>query len=70
PDTNIIEALWDHLKRKLREHDPQLASLDELWAIVQEEWYRIDRAVIDKLYASLPNWVAALKRAKGGHTEY
>ncbi|KZT21214.1 hypothetical protein NEOLEDRAFT_1073799 [Neolentinus lepideus HHB14362 ss-1] len=67
---NIIEHLWDHLKWKVHAQEPQPSNLDELWAVVEEEWYKIGKDVVDQLYASLPDRVAALKKAHGGNTDY
>ena len=39
----------------LRSRNPLPKNLDELWEALQEEWYHIDQAYIDKLYDSMPN---------------
>ncbi|EPQ56870.1 hypothetical protein GLOTRDRAFT_127261 [Gloeophyllum trabeum ATCC 11539] len=65
---NIIEHLWDHFKRKVRARDPAPKNLDELWAAIVEEWYRIDVATVRRLYSSLPRRALALKKAKGANT--
>ena len=70
PDLNIIEHLWDHVKQKIRAHSPQPQNVDQLWEIVQQEWYSIDVEFIRRLYRSLPKRVAEVKKAQGGNTSY
>ncbi|KAF9471089.1 hypothetical protein BDN70DRAFT_820491 [Pholiota conissans] len=67
---NIIENTWDHLDRMIRLRDPLPTSLDQLWVALLDEWGKLDQAYIDKLYASLPKRVQALKKAKGCATRY
>jgi len=70
PDISIIENLWDHLERRIRSRRPLPRSEEDLWIALQEEWYRIDICVIEKLYASLPQRVQAVYNARGGNTRY
>jgi hypothetical protein len=70
PDMNIIEPVWGHLKHRVQTCECTPQNKDELWEVLEEEWYKIDLAFIKKLYESIPEWVAALHRAKGGHTHY
>ena len=70
PDMNIIEHVWDALERRVRTHKPLPSNLDQLWDILQQEWYSLDFSYIQKLYDSLPTRVQALKDAHGSHTHY
>ena len=70
PDLNPIEHLWDHVKRKLAEHEVAPRGILELWERVEEEWNKIDAEVCQNLIESMPRRVAAVLKAKGGHTKY
>ena len=70
PDLNPIEHLWDHVKRKLAEQEVAPRGILELWERVEEEWGKIDAEVCQNLIESMPRRVAALLKAKGGHTKY
>jgi hypothetical protein len=41
-----------------------------MWTALQEEWANIDEDYIEKLYESMPNYVAALLKAKESWTKY
>jgi len=68
PDINIIESLWSILKDKLVRREPK--TKEDLWKILLEEWERIDREVIKKLYDSIPSRLKAIIKCKGLHTKY
>src|ERR1700722_10518557 len=70
PDLNPIEHLWDHLKRRLSEHEVAPKGILELWERVEEEWNKIDVEVCQNLIESMPRRVAAVLKAKGGYTKY
>jgi hypothetical protein len=70
PDLNPIEHLWDHVKRKLAEHEVEPKGVLELWERVEEEWNKIEAGVCQNLIESMPRRVAAVLKAKGGHTKY
>ena len=69
-DISIIKNLWDHLERRIQSRRPLPCSEEDLWIALQEEWYRIDISVIEKLYASLPQRVRAVHDTRGGNTHY
>ena len=50
PDMNIIEHVWEELNRRVHSHSPHPCTLDELWAVLQQEWYGLDITYIRKLY--------------------
>ena len=70
PDLNPIEHLWTHLKRKLGEYERAPGGILELWERVQVEWDKIEPEVCQNLIESMPRRVAAVVKAKGGHTKY
>ncbi len=70
PDMNIIEHVWEYLDRRIHTRDSLPTNLRELWAVLIEEWNNIESEYIDRLFESMPERVAALLEAKGGHTRY
>jgi hypothetical protein len=70
PNMNIIEHVWDQLDALVCAHDPLPRNKEEMWVALQEEWANFPSAALDKLYESMPRRVAALLKARGGHTKY
>lgn len=70
PDMNIIEHVWDILDRRVRAWPRRPSNINELWEILQKEWGKISVETICALYLSVPRRLAALQKAKGGHTKY
>ena len=70
PDLNPIEHLWQHLKMKLAAYSKPLSSMKELWKRTEKEWKQIDAGYCQKLISSMPERVAEVLKAKGGHTRY
>ena len=70
PDLNLIEHLWVHLKKRLREYPTPPKGVHELWERVAEEWDQITPETCQKLIESMPRRVQAVIKAKGGHTKY
>ena len=70
PDLNPIEHLWWHLKRRLDEYEIPPTSQHELWERCEAEWEKIPKEVCQNLIESMPRRVAAVLKAKGGHTKY
>lgn len=70
PDMNLIEYLWNHLDDLVRARNPLPKNIEELWAALEEEWYKIDVGYIQSLYERMQDRVAALKAAKGSYTRY
>ena len=68
PDLNIIENLWNLLKRKVEARMPRIAS--ELCAFVLEEFYKISDDYIQKLYNSIPRRLSQVWRKKGQQSRY
>lgn len=70
PDMNIIEHVWHHLKVRIQARNPPPRNAEQLWSVLQEEWFAIDLEFIRKLYHSIPDRIEALYRAKGWWTKY
>jgi transposase len=70
PDINPIENLWSILDKKIRKQEKKPVNVEELWEILQKEWYKIDLEIIRNLYISMTSRVDALRRNHGGYTKY
>lgn len=70
PDLNVIEHLWWALKRILYDFEFPVEGKEELWERVVQSWEKIHQDVCQKLIESLPRRIAAVIRARGGHTKY
>ena len=70
PDLSPIEPVWHELKKIIRSRPHPPTSIDELKAIVYATWDQLDIADIDKHILSMPQRVAAIFDAKGGHTRF
>ncbi len=70
PDLNPIEHLWSYVKRKLGSYDVPAGGVIELWERFQHEWEAIPLQYVVTLIESMPRRIAAVLKAKGGHTKY
>lgn len=70
PDLNPIESVWDYLACQVSKRDNYPSNPDELWKVLQEEWYRIDAGYIGKLYGSMPKRVQWVIKMKGWNIPY
>lgn len=68
PDLNPIEHLWEHLDRKIRQHD--ITNANQLKTALQREWDAIPREVTSNLVDSMRRRLEAVLKAKGGPTKY
>ena len=68
PDLNIIENLWSIVKEKVSKRSP--LSKSNLWEIVEEEWYKIDKSVIIGLFSSMRKRIQMVLKNKGLNTKY
>lgn len=68
PDLNPIEHLWGHLKREFS--GPGRVRRREIFARVKEVWDQIPPEVVRRLVDSMPRRLAAVLKARGGHTKY
>ena len=71
PDLNPIEHLWEHLKKKLREHGTIPGGMLELWERVNEIWEdHTPVEVCRNLIRSMPEWMQAVIKAKEDNTRF
>ena len=70
PDLNLIEHLWQHLKRRLAEYEEEPKSIHELWERLEAEWNQITPDICVNLTESMPKRMAAVLKANGGYTRY
>lgn len=70
PDLNPIENLWNILKKKIIMRTPVPQNLEELWAVTNEEWSKIDKSILRNLINSIPKRLKLVIKAKGGHIKY
>lgn len=70
PDLSPIENLWDYLACQVSKRAHQPSSPDELWQVLEEEWYRIDSDVIKRLYMSMPKRMEEVVKRKGWNIPY
>ena len=68
PDLNLIENLWNELKRTVREMNP--TNLEDLWKAADAGWAAISSEKIRRLYDSMSRRICAVIAAKGGNTKY
>ncbi len=70
PDMSPIEHVWDALDRRIRQHVPVPANIQQLRTAIEEEWTNIPQATINYLINSVWRRCVALGEANGGHTRY
>jgi transposase len=70
PDLNPIEHVWSILKRRLNLYSTPPKDLHELWNCVQEVYATITIDECQRLYASMPDRIAAVLEAKGRWTSF
>lgn len=70
PDLNPIETLWYHLGRRIAKKRAQANSLDELEALIHQEWLNLDESIWKNLVKKMPERLQAVKKARGSHTKF
>jgi transposase len=77
PDLNPIEHLWWHLKKRMHKFYPQYNNYsvaEEEWEgfceALKECWRRIPSSLIKHLIMSMPQRMAACRKAHGWQTKY
>ena len=68
PDMNNIEHIWGRMKEEAWR--TKAKTLEELWDACKVAFHAIPDNFINKLYDSLPNWMATVLQAKGTHIRY
>ncbi len=51
--TSPIEHVWDALDRRIRQHVPVPANIQQLRTVIEEEWTNIPQATINNLINSM-----------------
>ena len=54
PSMNSVKNCWDHVDCMVHSRNPLPKNLDELWDALQDKWYHIDLAYINKLMTVCP----------------
>ena len=70
PDLLPIKSVWHELKNIIHHHPHPPTSVEELKAAVHAAWEKLDIADVDKHILHMPNRVAAIFQARGGHTHF
>jgi hypothetical protein len=71
PDLNPIEHMWTLLKKRLgSQYNDIPSSMRALAERTREQWGEITPQACQDLIESMPRRVAAVIKAKGGHTKY
>ena len=70
PDISPIEPVWQQRKKIVRALPHPPTSVDELKSTVLTAWDQLDIADVDRYIHSMPDRVAAIFQAKGGHTHF
>jgi hypothetical protein len=77
PDMNPIEHVWKAMKGILHRLHPGIHLLKKnkediakLKVWIREAWWLVPQSLIDTLIRSMPNRVAALRKARGWYTKY
>lgn len=70
PDLNPIEHCWALLSREVYKENRQFDNVNQLKAAILSAWDEIDAEAIANLIESMPQWVEAVRQARGGHTAY
>ena len=69
PDMNPIEHLWGRLKCRFGEYSEPPKGIHEYWERLREIWQNLDPILCQTLVESMPSRVAAVIKAKEGHTK-
>ena len=70
PDLNIIENVWGYLEKQIRRRKLSYKNPDEMFQIIQEEWNKIPKSYVEKLYWSMCKRVKEVIKNKGDITKY
>lgn len=70
PDLDLIEHVWNYLKRQIRARRVDSSNIQEFQETIVEEWNKIPDEVIRNVIESIPSRVEAIIRTNGGPTQY
>ena len=68
--THQIENFWDALDRRVQQHVPVPAIIQQLLTAVEKEWNNILQATINSLINSMLRRCVVLYEVNGDHTRY
>ena len=69
PDLSPIENIWADLKKRLEKNHGEIPK-NKLWEVVDDEWEKTSPELCKKLFASMPDRLQAVIKARGGYTKY
>lgn len=67
PDMNVIEQVWNHIKKHVKERIGWDFTDARIREIAVEEWMDLSRDFVNELTASMPRRLAAVIAANGGN---
>src|SRR4051812_27383305 len=77
PDLNPIKHMWWALKKMVHKLHPELkrigntkADWEALHKAIKEAWLKLPNSLIKKLILSMPQRLAAVRKARGAQTKY
>lgn len=70
PDLNPIENIWATMKNAIQHRRIRPKNVEEMKEALKDEWQKIPADLLKKFYTSMPERLAAVIRAKGGHTRW
>ena len=70
PDLNPIENLWGDLARRVYANGRHFTSLVELKSTIEEEWYKTDPELCQKLISSMKTRIYEVIRRNGSYTRF
>ena len=72
PDLNllVIKVIWRIIKAQLNKRANRATTAAEVCQKIQEKWNILTQTDILELIDSMPEWIAAVITANGGHTKY
>jgi len=70
PDLNIIENVWQRLKRELQNDATCIATADDLKAKIRHLWGNLPVNYVQSLYYSIPRRIEAVLKNNGNVTKY
>ena len=70
PDLNVIEHVWDKMKRDIRSQNPPPRTIQQLQRAVVNSWQNIPQNFIKTLVRSMERRCQEVINARGGYTHY
>ena len=70
PDLNIIENVWQRLKRELQNDATCIATVNDLKARIRHLWENLPVNYVQSLYYSIPQHIKAVLKNNGNVRKY